>query len=552
MLLKLSVENFVLIESLDIEFSDGFTVITGETGAGKSILLGALSLILGKRADTSSLKSNQKKCILEGLFNIKNYHLQAFFDANELDYYPETILRREITPGGKSRAFINDTPVKLDVMKALGDSLVDIHSQYETRTLNNKDFQLSLLDSYISEDQLLKKYKALFAEYSLMHKELLEWEEMENSMLNERDFLQFQYDELEESKLKEGEDEEIEKQLSLLNNAEAIQTTVFDFVEILKNKEGSILEKLGLLLSSLEEVAGLHSGLNILKERLDSCIIELKDMADEADGLSGIAEHNPALLQVLSERMDSLNHLMHKHAQKDVSGLLALKEKLDNQLDLFNTHSEKIISRKKLLNEKKEYLYLLAKDISRKRKGGIPLLEKDLLTIIKKLGMPDARFKIVHTVSDALMPDGTDSVSFTFSANKGGKMDFISRIASGGELSRLMLALKSLISSQNSIPTIIFDEIDMGVSGQIAGKVGEILRDMGNDRQLIAITHLPQIAAKGKDHLFVVKESFENDTRSTILRLKKEERVKQIARMMSDDSLSNASIKAANELLSRN
>jgi len=551
MLSKLVIENYALIDHLEMDFSEGFSVITGETGAGKSILLGALSLILGNRGDASVLLDTSRKCIVEGTFTIKGYHLEELFSVHELDYEDTAILRREILQNGKSRAFINDTPVNLALMKDLGDHLVNIHSQFTIITLNDADFQLAVLDNYSDNVQIIRQYRNNFIHFVRMKKEVEELVKRENLAKNDKDYYQFLSDELETAKLKEDEQEITEKRLDILSHAEEIKTGLLHALEILSLGEQNIADRLSEITNVTNNLSRFHSSLKEISERVRSNQIDLRDIAAGMEKIEQDVDFNPAEINSLTGRLDLIYRLEKKHNVSDIRGLLTMQEQLNGKLQEATSVEDRILVMNKEMGLVRDRLIKEAEKLSGNRRKVIPELEERIRQTLIKLGMQDARIKIELTHLEELTPDGMDIVRFMFSANKGIGLSEISRIASGGELSRLMLSIKSLISQKNLLPTIIFDEIDMGVSGEVAGKVGEILKKMGESMQVIAITHLPQIAGKGQSHYWVFKSNESDSARTQLKKLDQKERVHEIAKMLSNEKVSDAALKTAKELMGK-
>ena len=551
MLSKLVIENYALIDHLEMDFSEGFSVITGETGAGKSILLGALSLILGNRGDVSVLLDISRKCIVEGTFAIKGYHLEDLFREHELDYDDTAILRREILQNGKSRAFINDTPVNLTLMKDLGDHLVNIHSQYSVITLNDADFQLAVLDNYSDNIQIIQKYRDNFIHFVQLKKEVEELVRQETLARNDNDYYQFLSDELESVKLQEDEQEIAEKRLDILSHAEEIKTGLLQALEILSLGEQNITDRLSEITNVTNNLSRFHTSLKEISERLRSNQIDLRDIAAGLGKIEQDIDFDPAEINALTARLDLINHLEKKHNVPDIRGLIAIKEQINGKLMEVTSLEDRILAINKELEQIREHLLKESGRLSGNRVKVIPDLEEKIRQTLIKLGMQDARIKIELTRLKELTPDGMDVVKFLFSANKGIGLNEISRIASGGELSRLMLSIKSLISKKNLLPTIIFDEIDLGVSGEIAGKVGEILKKMGEYMQVIAITHLPQIAGKGQSHYWVFKSNESESARTQLKKLDQKERILEIAKMLSNEKVTDAALKTAKELMGK-
>jgi DNA repair protein RecN (Recombination protein N) len=549
MLSRLMIENYALIDHLEMELSSGFSVITGETGAGKSILLGALSLILGNRGDVSVLLDTHKKCIVEGTFTIKGYGLEDFFRTNELDFDETTILRREILQNGKSRAFINDTPVNLSIIKALGERLVNIHSQFSVITLNDTDFQLAILDNYSENVNFIQKFRDCFTDYTKLRKEVEELVRLESRGNKDKDYYSFLLDEFEAAKILEGEQEVIEQRLEMLSHAEEIKTGLLSALEILSVGDQNITDRLSEISNLTNNLSRFHSSLKEISDRLRSDQIDLRDIASGIEKIEQEVDFNSAEINDLTARLDLIYRLEKKHNVADIHSLLVIKEEMNKKLSEISSLEDKILSRNKELGEVKENLLKDGEKLSGNRQLVIPELEEKIRQTLIKLGIKDARLKIELTQHEELTIDGLDEVRFLFSANKGVALNEISRIASGGELSRLMLSIKSHISQKNLLPTIIFDEIDMGVSGEVAGKVGDILKKMGESMQVIAITHLPQIAGKGQSHYWVFKSNESDAARTRLKKLDQKERVVEIAKMLSNEKVSDAALKTARELM---
>jgi DNA repair protein RecN (Recombination protein N) len=549
MLAKLIIENYALIDKLEIDFFDGFSVITGETGAGKSILLGALGLILGQRTDSSVLLDLNRKCVVEGHFIIRNYHLEEFYALNELDYEETSILRREISHSGKSRAFINDTPVTLNVLKELGDHLLNIHSQHSIITLNDSNFQLAVLDNYAGIQNEVGNYRDSFSKHIRFKKQFDELIQLEFKSRSDRDYFQFLLNELEASALKNGEQGEIENRLQVLTHAEEIKTILYKSIQLLSDSDISVLKQLSEIVNLTVKISKYYPGLVDISSRLKSDHIDLKDINSALERIAEEVLVDPKEIEFLSDRLDLIYKLEKKHHVSTDSELLILKKEFEKRLQEVNSLENKIIEYQKQLDAQVVELSALALKISEERKKIMIEFEKNIINILTELGMPDARVKVDHNLSDELTHDGLDKVRFLFSSNKGVELDDISRIASGGELSRLMLSIKSLISQKNLLPTIIFDEIDIGVSGEIAAKVGVILRKMAKNMQVIAITHLPQIAGMGEVHYLVYKVIEEEMTKSRMRKLNREERINEIAKMLSSDKVTASASKTASELL---
>lgn len=552
MLLALQIENYAIIKSLQISFDSGFTAITGETGAGKSIIIGALSLILGNRVDTSILYDKSKKCFVEGTFNLEKLNIKPFFEQNDLDYQKLTILRREISETGKSRAFVNDTPVTLSQLKELAQYLVDIHSQHHHLLIENQGFKLKIIDEYSQNIELVEQYQQKREEYKKTCLELDHLLEAKSKSIQENDYFEFLNNELLEANLTIGELEEIEKQISILSNAELIKTKLFQSSNIIHEDPISLLSSLQELKGNCASISTFDEKFQSLTNRINSVIIEMKDIDFEISSITNEIEVNPDHLQLLNERLDQLNKLLQKHRVHSISELIEKHQFIQLQLSQFSDSQEKI----DLMNRKKSELYIdlnqIGDRITAIRKNNIESLEREIIEKITSIGIPDGMLKIHLESTDQFLEFGKDKVSFLFSANKGISLAEVEKVASGGEISRLMLAIKSVISTKNILPTVIFDEIDTGISGDVAGKVSRLMQKIASDRQLLVITHLPQIAAKAKIHYFVYKEVIDNKTYTNIKELKGNERVEEIAAMMSGDTITLAARQTAQELIFEN
>jgi DNA repair protein RecN (Recombination protein N) len=549
MLLHLSVENFILIPKLEINLHKGFTCITGETGAGKSILVGALSLILGQRADTSVLRDKNLKCIVEGSFLIEGYNLNSIFEANDLDYEATSVFRREINPQGKSRAFINDTPVNLNILKEIGERLVDIHSQHQTLELNDAAFQLGMVDSYAGKPQTLVSYRKLFNEYNSLKTELDACIINEQQSVNEKEFLNFQFEELEKANLAINEQQQAEEELEILTHAEEIKTRTFSALGILAENEMNVSDKLSEIKQLLDQASRFSHHLLPLTERINGSLIEIKDIANELRDFSEQVHFDAERIEKLSLRLDMIYHLEQKHRVQSVPELIAIMNELSDKLFAIGSLETRITELKEVLSKKESELLEVSTVLSNQRMAVIPTIETEMHNVLDSLGMPSAIFKIKKEALAYFSATGTDKITFLFSANKGSEIREIQKVASGGELSRLMLALKSLVLNRSLLPTVLFDEIDSGVSGDIAGKVGSIMRSMSKHMQVIAITHLPQIAGKADCQLLAYKEDGETSTVSSIRVLSDEDRVNEIARMLSDETITESAKVTARELL---
>ena len=550
MISNLSITNYALIKELNISFNNGFTTIIGETGAGKSILLGALSLILGDRADTQVLQDKTKKCIVEGEFSITAYKLQSFFEQNDLDFLPQTVIRREIIPTGRSRAFINDTPVTLQQLKVLGNQLVDIHSQHKTLLLNKKYFQLNFVDAFAEHDDLLNSYYEQYLDWrqkKTLYQELLS---QSSSQQLDIDFKQFLLSELKEANLKDGNElSTLEEELKILENAEEIQQNLQEAIQIMDLSVHSILGMLQNVKSLLQSINSNHETILELSKRVDITCIELKDIFTEIESFTQDVEYNPERLSILSERYSILNNLLQKHQLVHPEQLIALQENLDQEISSVQFTGDKLVELKKQVTVSYDKCYDLAGKISQKRGAVIPKIEKEICLLLNDLGMPDARIQINQHSIDEINTNGKEEIVFYFSANKGRSLQEISKIASGGELSRLMLCIKHLLANKTQLPTIIFDEIDTGVSGEIAHKMGALMRQMSNKIQVIGITHLPQVAAKGDDQLLVSKHNTKELTETKLSKLNMNERIHEVAKMLSGSEVTSTAISNAKELL---
>ncbi len=549
MLKHLSVQNYALIDKLEVEFVDGLTIITGETGAGKSILLGALGLIAGNRADTQALQDKTKKCVVEASFQIEGAIFKEFFAANELDYDSTTSIRREINPEGKSRAFINDTPVTLVQLKELAEYLIDIHSQHQTLTLNGSVFQLSVVDAFADHNFVLEEYETGFKKYKVLEKQLNELTAKEAQAKKDLDYFQFQFNELEDANLKADQQLAMEQELETLNNAEDIKSDLSKAAIGLSGGEQNTISSLNEIKIILASIAKFKPEIEELSTRLSSAYIELKDISNELESLEQEIVYDPKRIELLTEKLDAVYRLQLKHQVKTIEELITIKDDLSNKLLDFSSLEAEIEKVNTELDALQKSLILLAKKMSASRKKSIPKIEKEIASLLSSLSMPNAQLKIEHTESETLTANGLDKVNFLFSANKGSDFKELNKVASGGELSRLMLSIKSLIAQLTSLPTIIFDEIDTGVSGDVADKVGTIMNQMSAKMQVITITHLPQIASKGQSHLFVYKEDKNNKTYSNIRHLATAERVQEIAKMLSTGNPTAAAISNAKELL---
>ncbi|HEV7231600.1 MAG TPA: DNA repair protein RecN [Bacteroidia bacterium] len=551
MLDQLTISNYALIDRLEVKFSKGLTLITGETGAGKSILLGALGLIVGQRADTNALQDKTKKCTVEAVFNLKGLKLEEFFKREGLDYEEESIVRREINPEGKSRAFINDTPVNLTVLKELGERLIDIHSQHQTLTLNDSGFQLSVVDTFACNEALLKEFETQYLTYHTLLDKKNKLQKKEADSKRDQDYFNFQFKELDDARLDNLQQEEMESELAVLNHSEEIKSGLGKAAFGLNGGDQNLIASFAELRNVIGNLSKYNASIAQLSDRMNSSYIELKDIVAEMESLEGFVVFDPARVTELEAQLDGLYKLLHKHHVKNVSELIAIRNDLSDKLLGISSLEAEIAAIDKELKSLHVQLLKKADELSARRKNAIPGVERDILKILNLLGMPSASLQIKseRLPDDQLGRTGLDRINFFFSANKGGAAKELNKVASGGELSRLMLSIKSLVARKIALPTVIFDEIDTGVSGDIADKVGSIMEEMGTDMQVITITHLPQIASKGKSHLFVYKDVKNNQTYTQIRALSKEERVNEIAKMLSAGQPTSAALSNAKELL---
>jgi len=552
MLKKIFIQNYALIDELTIDWQDGYSVITGETGSGKSILLGALGLITGKRADTHVLRSSDQKCVVEVLFDLKRFNLLPFFEENNLDFEVLTSLRREINTQGKSRAFINDTPVNLGQLKVLGDLLIDIHSQHETLNLKSNLFQMKLLDDFAGLTQNVGSYRAQFNSYKLLKKKIQQLEEEIREQNKARDFYEFQLNEILELNLKPGEQEAAENELGLLSNVQQIQGALHTCNHLLSESDADVVSRLKQCIQALEPVAEMSAALFELKSRINSALIELKDIASEAEAEALRLESNPQRAAEIQERLDSIYKLQHKHGLKSVDELIALQHDFQDKLDGHFNREQELDANRRVLEEKEQLILKLANDISERRALSASKLQSKLNELLASLEMKSAEIKIdIQRLSEP-SEYGVDEVSYLLKSNKGQSFMPIEQVASGGELSRVMLALKSVQSGNSEPPTLILDEIDSGVSGKVAHAMADLLTKMGAGRQLICITHLAQIAARGSQHYKVFKSEKADSTFTGITVLSHEQRLLEIAGMLSGFKTTDAAIENARNLMHLN
>ena len=551
MITSLKIKNYAIIKEVEIEFGPKLNIITGETGAGKSIMMGALGLILGERADAKSLMNQDDKCVIECSFDIKKDKLKSFFKQNELDYDDLCIVRREITNSGKSRAFINDTPVTLILLKDLGSRLVDIVSQHETLELNEAEFQLEIIDAIADNLELLEDYKNTFNQYKNCVKQLEELNEREAKAKQDEDYYKFILNELSEAKIQETEQEELENALNVLSHAETIQEAAYNAYTLLDGTENSLIDQLRVIKSGLSSSQKHHKGIEELSIRIEQSTIELKDIAAEFDDISNLSQANPTELARVDNRLQLLFNLQKKHRLNSNLELIEFQRKLENDILAISSLSKEIEQKELELKNHHESVLTKAKVLSEKRKNCIPEIEKNISKLLAQVAMPDAELKVKHTSLDIdkINQSGADIIEFYFAANKGSQLQAINKVASGGELSRLMLCIKSLISDKISLPSIVFDEIDTGISGEAALKVGNVMKEHAKKHQVLAITHLPQIAAKADSHFNVYKTIDDNITRTNIRKLNDTERQNEIAVMLAGNKPSDQVLLTAKEMM---
>ncbi|MDD3787088.1 MAG: DNA repair protein RecN [Petrimonas sp.] len=550
MLKSLAIENYALIDSLNIDFTAGFSVITGETGAGKSIILGALSLILGQRADAKHIKQNETKCTIEGVFDISKYDLKPLFSEKDWEYDDaECILRREIWANGKSRAFVNDSPVYLNDLKTLGDQLIDVHSQHQNLALNDDMFQLLVVDLLAKTKSLREEFTVAFAEFKSAEKEYGSLQESVRRNKEEEDYVRFQFTALNDAKLQPTEQDELETELDELTHAEEIKSGLFAIANLLSGEGQNVESLLKAALEKAHGVQGVFSRAGELSSRIESAYIELKDVRSEAERLFEEIEFNPDRQQIVEDRLSLIYDLQKKHSVETIQQLLDLQQDFAAKLENMDSLDEKIALAEKNLAIKQEKMVAKAQELSEKRQSATPAIEKELTEKLTYLGMPNARFSCRFRQKTHPDETGLDNVQFLFSANKNVEMQPVSQIASGGEISRLMLCIKAMIAGAAALPTIIFDEIDTGTSGEIADKMGRIMHDMSRDMQVIAITHLPQIASKGDTHYIVYKQDSEDSTQTFMSQLSEKERVAEIARMLSGAETTAQAVENAKVML---
>lgn len=550
MLRTLSIENYALIDKLDLEFDSGLSIITGETGAGKSILLGALNLILGGRADSNALKNKEQNCIVEVVFSVGGYGMEQIFEENDIDFDNKVTIRRLIHTSGKSRAFINDVPVNLNVLKDFGDRLLDIHSQHQNLLLNSSSFQLSVVDALAKTESLLNKYLANYNAYKDTIRKITQRNESNAKAQADYEYIKFQYEQLEAAKLKADEQEYWEIEVKQLSNVEEIKSTYERLVQILNENEVSVVQALKESTYMLKKINSITSSSSELAQRLDSAYIEIKDIAEEVERINGSLQIDPEKLAFAENRLNTIYDLQQKHRVASISELLDIQLNLEKLLQQMDGYSEDV---KKLEIDRDKYLAEIeksSKEISELRKKSIPYIEKYITEMLKSLGMPNVVFQVAMETGNDYTSSGKDAVNFLFSANKNVSPQEISKVASGGEISRVMLSLKSLLVKNVKLPTIIFDEIDTGISGEVANMMGKIIKDLSVKTQTINITHLPQVAAKGNSHYVVYKENTATATFTRVRKLNENERVEEIAKMLSGSRITDAALENARHLIS--
>lgn len=549
MITSLSIKNYALIEKLAIDFSKGFSIITGETGAGKSIILGAIGLVLGKRADLTSLKNKEEKCVIEAQFEIGKYNLKEFFEVNDLDYEDETIIRREILPSGKSRAFINDSPVNLQELQDLSLYLIDIHSQQQTQELSDENVQFKIIDAIANNSQVIAEYEKLLKSYKSDKSKLNALLKKQSDAGKEQEYHIFLLNELVAAQLKSGEQEELESDYEKLNNVEIIKESLDKSLAIANEEQFGVFHNLNEIKNALQKVAPFSSEYQNLFERITSLAIEFDDVSKELENCSEKLLNDPAQLELINQKLQLIYNLQKKHQISSVDDLLQIQSDLGNSLLELDNMDEEIASLSKIIDEKASELDDYASKIHGNRVNAIPKLSEQLISILETLGMPNARFNMELLPSETYFQNGKDELQFLFSANKGTDFGLLKKVASGGEMSRIMLAVKAILAKYSKLPTLIFDEIDTGVSGEIAIRMGEIMKEMSATMQIFAITHLPQIAAKGDSHFKVSKSTVGDDTQSELKLLSHNERVTEIAQMLSGANVSDSALNHAKELL---
>ena len=549
MITALHIENFALIEKLSMDFSSGFSIITGETGAGKSILLGALGLALGNRADLTSLKNKEEKCIIEAEFNISEYNLQSFFEANDLDYEDQTIVRREILPSGKSRAFVNDSPVNLQELQELGNRLIDIHSQHQTGELSEERFQFAIIDAIADNSELLDQYVSTLKAYKQHQSELALVTQQRNDAIKEQDYNRYLLDELLAANLQPNQQNELELEANKLGNVELIRENHEKSLAIANDDRFGFLLQLKEFRAALQKIAPLSDEYQDFANRADSALIELADIGHDLQRATDSLSGDPAQLEIVNGKLQVLYNLQKKHQVSDIENLLEIQRDLEQKVTSVSDLETRISGLENEVVADERNLDALAAKIHDGRAAAIPVLTSQMVEVLVMLGMPNARFQVEVAASTQYFANGKDQIQFLFSANKGSNFGLLKKVASGGELSRIMLAVKSILAKYASLPTIVFDEIDSGVSGETANRMAEIMKDMSANMQVFAITHLPQVAAKGDSHFKVFKKVVGGTTHSELKLLNSEERVNEIAQMLSGAAVSDSAINHARALL---
>jgi DNA repair protein RecN (Recombination protein N) len=549
MITSLAIKNYALIEKLTIDFSKGFSIITGETGAGKSIILGALGLALGKRADLTSLKNKEEKCVIEAHFDISKYNLLPFFEANDLDYEPETIIRREILPSGKSRAFINDSPVNLQELQELSLYLIDIHSQQQTQELSDEDVQFKIIDAIAGNLDTIVTYQSVLKNYKSNKSKLNALTKRKSEVSKEQEYNTFLLEELVSAKLKSGEQEFLEENYEQLNNVEIIKEALDKSLAIANEEQIGVFYNLNEIKNAIQKIALFSADYNMLFERITSLKIEFEDIATELNRCSEKLINDPEQLNLINQKLQLIYNLQKKHQVSTVDELLAIQAKLEKSVLELGNIDEEIAKLTELVDDNIKELDQICDTIHKNRLEAIPLLSQKLVSILETLGMPNVRFNMELKSTSTYFENGKDELQFLISANKGTDFGLLKKVASGGEMSRIMLAVKAILAQYSKLPTLIFDEIDTGVSGEIANRMGEIMKEMSTQMQIFAITHLPQIAAKGTEHFKVFKSTVGDDTQSELKLLTRDERVVEIAQMLSGTVISDSALNHAKALL---
>ena len=549
MLTALSIQNYALIDNLQVDFNQGLTIITGETGAGKSILLGGLSLILGKRADLSALKIADKKCIIEAVFDVSNYKLQSLFKKLDFDYEAQTIIRREILPSGKSRAFVNDSPVNLNSLQTLGAHLIDIHSQHETVLLTDDTYQFNIIDALAENKELLLSYKEHLSAFKHLQKDYEDLLKFKSEAIKEHDYNTYLLNELQEANLVAGEYEDLEEEYETLSNVEEIKENLQEANQLLNDEQIGVITTLASVKMTLQRLSKLSTKYDNIYQRTSSNFIELNDIFTNLETLQENLELDPEKLSIVGQKLELINTLFKKHFVNTISELIAIRDNLSQKVSVTENLDATILEKETEVTAKTTILASTAQKISQNRQKAIPKLKTELEEILKHLGMPNAKFNIAVQQGDDYFSNGKDALQFLFSANKGGNFNELKKAASGGELSRIMLAIKSVLSSYVQLPSIMFDEIDSGVSGEISNKMGEIMLQMSKRMQVFTITHIPQIAAKGHTHFKVFKEDVDNITQTNLMKLNHDERIVEIAQMLGGIEISTSAMAHAKQLL---